>query len=147
MVDATTAPTTNESFLSSVRARATEIKDRATAEGRSLTVNEVMAITTEDRMALEATIKSMFTELWTETLTRLQEALPFKKGDSSSNERLYNTLRNGILNLGNAKTRRLPQVLEDYIVQQAFTTTTEKHVVAGVGMFNMPRNVRMPSEK
>ncbi len=147
MADSTNVPVLSKDYLEAYEQKVQGILAAAQKDGRRLTVDEMVAITDKDRLCLNHALKQLMQELWTETLSRLQEALPHRRGDGSSNDRIFGALRNGILSIGNTKARQIPIVTGDFLVQQVYDTKVERHKVSGTGIFDLPAGVKMPSEK
>lgn len=69
----------------------------------------------EVKRQIESRIKEMFSQL----LVYLEISLPHEKGDSSDNEKRFNTIRSKILRSGNDTIRSLDDILRGIIMLKA----------------------------
>ncbi len=82
------------------------------------------------------------------SLEALEEALPYVPGDGSEAEKRFRRLRARMMNVHGANERELVSVLQDFAVKQVFEREVVKRIeIPGEGEFNLPPNVKMPSEK
>jgi len=81
---------------------------------------QIMRECEPDRQALIAELTPLFRELWTAALTEVETCLPDFKEPGSADFKLHMSIRNRVLNIGNAKLRELPLILKNYAVSQVF---------------------------
>ena len=101
-----------------------------------------------DREALRTQVEPLIRDVFHTALTCLEEALPEHDKPGTADHKLFQGMRHRILNTGNQKLRELPKILECFAMRQVIKREVVCTVVAqGHGPFNLPKGVKMPSER
>ena len=96
------------------------------------------------RQELAAELKPLFEQVWKEALECLETALPDFLTPGTADAKLHRSLRNRILNTGNAKVRELPNLLKNYFLQHVFQRSVTVHAIQTHGIHKLPVGVEMP---
>ena len=130
------------------------LEDVETAAGLQPDAEGKINITAElrkfepDREALAVLLRPMFQALWHEALMCLESMLPERNVPGSADAKLFASLRHRILTAGNRQVRDLSRVLGGFAMRQVVRREeVDRVVLPGYGPFNLPRGVKMPSER
>ncbi len=108
-------------------------------------MEEIKIVSNNDE--LKKLLAKRFEDMLWQTLTFMEVAFPFKRGDGSANENSYNTIRSKILRIGNDNIRELDTILESFAAFKLFEYKKVKTPDIDVQIFNFKSKFKIGQEE
>lgn len=99
------------------------------------------------RIALTKEIQQDIKDTYIKALQLLEQAMPEKDTEGSSDSRVYNVLRNEMLNFGNRKMREVPNKTRCYLIQQVYKRETVMTKVNINTPYHLPKDHKPKSQR
>lgn len=96
---------------------------------------------------LKRLLAKRFEDMLWQTLTFMEVSFPHKRGDGSSNENSYNTIRSKILRIGNDNIRELDSILESFIAFKLFEYKKVKNPDIETQIFNFKSKFKVNGQE